>query len=83
MIHLTPRERIALEYLSPLAHADTWRIGVKVYCGCRQVAASANPERVGAGVCARLRKRGLVAFLPGVRIWRITSAGRDAVGSVR
>lgn len=73
---VTPRQRIALEFLAQ-KHADTWAIGVRVYCRCPHVEASANPERIGAGVCAALRKQGLIVW--DRKAWRLTAAGREIV----
>lgn len=77
---LTNREEIVLRYLSPLMEANARMIGEHVLQhGLR---GGSNVSAVGAAVCGRLRKRGLVTFLPDLNAWRITATGRAMINPV-
>lgn len=72
---LTSAERVTLEFLEPLMFTHPARVGRHIYeCGH---AHGSNVTAIGAAVLGRLRKRGLVTFLPDERLWRITNSGRQ------
>lgn len=75
---LTHRELLVLEYLNPLMHATVLMIGRHIW-DHHQIGGS-NLPGLGAAFCGRLRKRGLVERLDDIGRWRITSAGREAIG---
>lgn len=74
---LTNREVIVLRYLSQLMEANAKMIGEEVLT--YKLKGGSNYSAVGGAICGRLRKRGLVTFLPDLNAWRITRAGREAI----
>lgn len=79
---MTPREYLCLRYLDPLMEAPASSIGRYIYANQPEPAGS-NLSSLGGVVCGRLRKRGLVTFLPDLKAWRITNAGREALHEYR
>lgn len=77
---MTERERLCLEYLSPLMEADTHMIGRHVRANLLDPAkGGSNLSSIGAAVVGRLRKRGLVIQIHDLNAWRISAAGRQAL----
>jgi hypothetical protein len=76
---LTERERIVLEYLSPLMEANARMIGEHIL-GVEPYAGNCTFE-VGTSICWRLRKRDLVSFVSDLKAWRITARGREVLMS--
>jgi hypothetical protein len=76
-VKLTHRQRIVLAFLNPLMEAYVRDIGEHVVS--HNLRGGSNKVAVGAAVCARLRKMGLVTYLPDTYGWRITPAGRAAI----
>lgn len=75
---LTNREEIVLKYLSPLMEANAKMIGEEVIR--HGLKGGSNYVAVGGAICGRLKKLGLVTYLPDLNAWRITHSGRDALG---
>lgn len=75
---LTERERIVLAYMDELLFASAAQLGRHIYDTATDKGGS-NLASIGAAVVGRLRKRGLVAYLPDCGMWRITPAGRLAL----
>lgn len=72
---MTTKELAVLRYLSPLMEANSRMIGEALGdCDGR------SPQAVAGAVCVNLRRRGLVTRLRDLNAWRITSAGRAALG---
>lgn len=71
---LTACEMAVLRYLSPLMEANATMIGEHLIA---RGLASGRPRAVGAALCGRLRRRCLVGYLPDLRAWRLTAAGRE------
>ena len=78
-MNLTLRERIALEYLDCRLSACGWRVGMQIWINDRSPGLSRDQGYVGAAVCGKLRRMGLVTRLSDIAEWRITSAGRAAI----
>jgi hypothetical protein len=78
---MTERESLCLQFLNDgRMEATAHQIGQHVYAGLfDRRSGGSNLPAIGAAVCGRLRKRGLVTFLPDLRAWRITKAGREAI----
>lgn len=77
---MTEREYLCLRYLDHLMEADAFGIGRYVRANMLDPASGgSNLPAIGAAVAGRLRKRGLVTFLPDLKAWRITSTGREAL----
>ncbi len=64
-----------LRYLSPLMEANSKMIGEML--SASGLSYGKPSQAVAAAVCASLRQRGLVTFLPDLRAWRITRDGRS------
>jgi hypothetical protein len=77
-MEVTDREYLCLQFLDPLLSADAYSIGRYIFANQLEPAGS-NLSAIGAAVAGRLRKRGLVTYLPDIEAWRITRAGRDAL----
>lgn len=78
---MTEREELALSYLSDLMWTDVFCIGRYVRANCLDPAkGGSNLPAIGAALMGRLRKRGFVTYLSDVGAWRITEAGRSALG---
>jgi hypothetical protein len=75
---VTERERICLAFLDGLMEANARTIGRYVWDHSAQKGGS-NLGSIGGAVAGRLRKRGLVAYLPDLNAWRITREGRAAL----
>jgi hypothetical protein len=75
---MTDREFLCLQYLDHLMEAPAISIGRYIFANQAKPDGS-NLSAIGAAVCGRLRKRGLVTWLPDLRAWRITAAGREAL----
>jgi hypothetical protein len=71
---LTTSEVAVLRYLSPLMEANATMIGEHLIA---RGLASGRPRAVGAALCGRLRRRCLIGYLPDLRAWRLTAAGRE------
>ena len=76
---MTEHERAALIYLSPLMEATAGMVGRAIVSRWSGRPCNEDHPRVAATPLGRLRKQGLVTFLPDLRAWRITSAGRAAI----
>ena len=81
-VKLSEREYLCLEYLTDKMESDAHRIGQFIRVN------SLNPRSggtnfisIGGAVVGRLRRRGMVTFLPDLKAWRITPAGRAALAS--
>ena len=74
---LTPRELAVLAYINPLMEANSRMIGNHIVPLFPK--GGSNYTSVGAAICARLYKRGLVTSLPDINAWRITSLGRSVL----
>lgn len=77
---MTERERICLTYMEPLMWATPSQVGLEIYTKTSKINGS-NLSGIGSAVLGRLRKRGLVAYLPDCQAWRITKAGRAALAA--
>ena len=75
---LTERERLCLEYLDHLMEAKACSIGRFIYDAQSRYDGS-NFSAIGAAVVGRLRKQGLVLYLPDLHAWRISRAGREQI----
>ncbi|MGY3582342.1 hypothetical protein ACVIGB_000734 [Bradyrhizobium sp. USDA 4341] len=77
---MTEREALCLQFLSEgRMEANARQIGQHVYANLfDRRGGGSNFAAIGAAICGRLRKRGLVMFLPDLAAWRITKAGREA-----
>jgi hypothetical protein len=77
---VTDREYLCLRYLDHLMESDAFAIGRYIYANLENPqSGGSNLPAIGAAVAGRLRKRGLVTFLPDLKAWRITTAGREAL----
>lgn len=77
---MTNREYLCLRYLDQLMEADAFTIGRYIRINVLDPkSGGSNIPAIGAAVAGRLRKRGLVTFLPDLKAWRITTAGREAL----
>jgi hypothetical protein len=81
---MTEREALCLQFLSDgRMEATAGQIGEHVYANLfDRRGGGSNYSAIGAAVCGRLRKQGLVTFLPDLAAWRITKAGRAAQDEV-
>lgn len=76
---MTECDRICLEYLNHLMEAPASSIGREI------VKRRSNPGgsecgTIGGAVAGRLRRQGLVTRVADLKAWRITAAGRIALG---
>lgn len=77
---MTERERLCLEYLSPLMESDTHQIGRYILDNMLNPArGGSNYSSIGAAVVGRLRRQGLVLHIPDLNAWRISTKGREAL----
>lgn len=77
---MTDREYLCLRYLDHLMEADAFMIGRYVRTNLENPrSGGSNLSAICGAVAGRLRKRGMVTFLPDLKAWRITSAGREAL----
>lgn len=74
---LTERERIVLLYLSPLMEANAMMIGEELWQACP--GKGSNKIALGAAVCGRLRKKGLISRVGELNAWSISRSGREAI----
>lgn len=70
--NMTPDETLALTLLAERGDLTSRVIGGELGFG-KELAAC------GAAVGGHLRRKGLAVFLPDIRLWRITAAGRAAL----
>lgn len=81
---MTDREYLCLRYLDQLMEADAFTIGRYVRTNILDPkTGGSNLSAIGGAVAGRLRKRGLVTFLPDLKAWRITASGREALHAFR
>jgi hypothetical protein len=81
---VTEREELCLEYLDKLMESDAFSIGRYVRANMLNPAhGGSNLPAIGAAVVGKLRKQGLVTFLPDLKAWRITREGRAALYAAR
>jgi hypothetical protein len=73
---MTERERVCLKFLSDKMGATAHDIGVTILAEVR--GPGSNYSAIASNVVGALRRRGLVAYLPDLKMWRITEAGRAA-----
>lgn len=71
------RERLVLEYLSPLMEATPRMIGEHIIKIGEST--SKHPSSVGSVTCQDLHEQGLVTYLSDLKAWRITAEGREAL----
>ena len=77
---MTEREELCLDYLNDKMEADAFQLGRYIYANLVDPkSGGSNLPTIGGAVCGRLRKQGLVMFLPDLHAWRITKAGREAL----
>jgi uncharacterized protein (DUF2235 family) len=73
MMQISVRENIAIRTMSQTMGITAHRVGDQIRAeGFRR---GKDVNRVGAGVCGSLRRRGLIARVG--RLWRLTKAGRQ------
>lgn len=81
---MTEREGLALQFLNDgRMEATAYQIGQHIYANLYdRRSGGSNLLAIGAAVCGRLKKQGLVTYLLDLAAWRITRAGRAALAQL-